>query len=735
MTTSSINTIVQTGPGPFASAAELYIQAGWRGVIPLPAGAKGPPPTGFTGWAGAVPSWADIQSWLDDRPESNLALRLPADVIGIDIDLYDGKPGRTTIDAAKTTYGPLPLTWSSTSRDDGSGISLYRVRPGLAWPGELPGGGVELIHFGHRYAMAWPSLHPEGRAYRWISPEGVTVAMVPPARELPWLPERWQDGLSLGAHTDTPRALLGGLAADAWLSEHNGPASLMCSRMTNTLSEALADLASGGARHEAALKWTLSIVRLMEQCHIGGVDALGQFERAFISSVTSGSGQRTAAEAVAEWSRLLLGATGIVAGQPTWPRESSDPCAPIHPVESINAPSGQTVAPSAPDILTVPTAEQPDGYSHAVNLAALKLRVQADAKAIILAEHAATIVIPTLIGLGEFLAVPDEPVSYLIDNLWPTGGRVIMAAAYKAGKTTGVGNIIKSLADGQQFLGTFNVTPPTGQIVLLDTEMSESQHRRWLRALGIENQHKVRLISLRGKMAAANFLDPAIRSRWVTDLQAVGCSVLILDCLRPVLDAIGLSEDKDAGKFLVAFDTLLAEAGIGEALVVQHMGHLGERTRGDSRLRDWPDAEWKITRQAEGQQAAESNAPRFFSAFGRDVDVAEGAITFDPITRLLAYSEGSRQQARAASTTAAALPDVLKLLEQTSEELSGRAIGERLSSTTHSRESIRLAVELGVTTGAILRRPGPRNSWLHFLNPASAPVRGTAPTAHWLTGV
>ena len=52
-----------------------------------------------------------------------------------------------------------------------------------------------------------------------------------------------------------------------------------------------------------------------------------------------------------------------------------------------------------------------------------------------------------------------------------------------------------------------------------------------------------------------------------------------------MLDALGLDEHRDAGRFLTAFDALLVEAGIRDAFVVTHMGHTNERARGDSRLR------------------------------------------------------------------------------------------------------------------------------------------------------
>ena len=84
--------------GPYGAAAVDYWTAGWRGVLPLPAKAKKWPDKGFTGANGVDPSRADIQTWIENgRANSNIVLRLPDDVIGIDVDCYGGKQGAATI--------------------------------------------------------------------------------------------------------------------------------------------------------------------------------------------------------------------------------------------------------------------------------------------------------------------------------------------------------------------------------------------------------------------------------------------------------------------------------------------------------------------------------------------------------------------------------------------------------------------------------------------------------------
>jgi hypothetical protein len=108
-----------------------------------------------------------------------------------------------------------------------------------------------------------------------------------------------------------------------------------------------------------------------------------------------------------------------------------------------------------------------------------------------------------------------------------------------------------------------------------------------------------------------------------------------------------LDESHDAGRFLVAFDALLAEAGIGEGGIAHHMGHVGERSRGDSRLRDWPDVEWRLVRDKCNDDETDPAAARYFAAYGRDVDQPEQLLGYDPATRRLTIAGGSRKNAKA----------------------------------------------------------------------------------------
>lgn len=317
---------------------------------------------------------------------------------------------------------------------------------------------------------------------------------------------------------------------------------------------------------------------------------------------------------------------------------------------------------------------------------------------------------PAIVGLDAFLAVPDEPVAYRIDRLWPKGGRVVLAAQYKAGKTTMVGNLLRALVDSTPFLDTFAVEPFLGKVVLLDDELDENMVRRWLREQGIHHTAAAAVVSLRGRLSSFDLLDPETRTEWAAALREAGATVVVLDCLAPILDALGLSEDKEAGRFLVALDEMLKEAGVQEAVIVHHMGHSGERSRGASRLRDWPDVEWRLVREKDENGESEPNADRYFSAYGRDVDIAEGLLAYDHATRRLTLAGGSRKDAKTRGVTGV-IVEFLTL----SPGSSGRQIEEAAMAAEHPQKVAREALKKLIAEGQVKTSPGPRGANLHWL--------------------
>lgn len=328
---------------------------------------------------------------------------------------------------------------------------------------------------------------------------------------------------------------------------------------------------------------------------------------------------------------------------------------------------------------------------------------------------------PPFRNLADVLAVPIPPVQYAVQDLLPLGARGMLIAPAKVGKTTLEANYIQSRADGTPFLGRFQVRQAR-RIALLDTEMS-GQLFNWFQDLDLRNRDRVEVMQLRGRNSSFNLTDPDVLAWWRDHLIAMGISTLILDNLRPVLDALGLKEDKDAGVFLERFDALLLAAGIEDALVVHHAGHGSERARGDSRLKDWPDVTWTLTRTGDDT----TDGTRFFSAYGRDVDLPKTRLTMAPDRRLVVdlAPTGPRSEDGGFSTVRQIVLDALADKTMCKNDLEKASMARGLA-----RKQARLAFDALVTAGDLTESKashGAKN-YTRNVNLASSPhLAATSP--------
>ena len=295
----------------YGSSAPNYLEAGWVGVLPLPAGEKFPPPSGYTGEDGVDPDREQIEAWRRERGDGNVALRLPDDVVGVDVDNYGGKNGGGTLKSLEGRWGVLPPTWVSTSRRDTgdpvSGIRLYRIPAGFRLPGQA-GAGIEILQRRHRYAVVSPSANPlTHHAYHWYAPDGSVSGRVPRVEELPELPPAWLSGLTERSHSeDSPRAAL-------------APSAEWSEAVRKALGDALTDMATGMSRHDTVTQTAMAVARFEERGHPGASEALEALGGVFVDAISAD--RATPKQAAKEWQDLLKSARNKVAATPaTTPR-------------------------------------------------------------------------------------------------------------------------------------------------------------------------------------------------------------------------------------------------------------------------------------------------------------------------------------------------------------------------------------------------------------------------------
>jgi hypothetical protein len=342
-------------------------------------------------------------------------------------------------------------------------------------------------------------------------------------------------------------------------------------------------------------------------------------------------------------------------------------------------------------------------YQRLVKEAALKLKIGKDAKTLLARIELGKIAPLEGIGLDQFLQQEDEEENYRIQGLWPSEGRVLLAAAAKSGKTTMViGNLIPSLVDGTPFLGQFDITPIEKRIVLFNMEVGPRTLRTWARKAGIASSNKVTIVNLRGNASALQLSTEEGRKRLADFLHQEDAEIVILDPLAPVLASLGLDENDNSqiAQFFSWWSETLALAGVRDDLVVHHTGHDGERSRGASRLLDEPDAIWTLKRvQAEEDPEAEFQPldRRFLNAYGRDVELSESALAFDPETGRLTLEGGSPKQVLERDRSRRYYQDIERYLEGHP----GASSNAVVEAVTGKKESLLYALKMMAEEGLI----------------------------------
>lgn len=291
-------------------------------------------------------------------------------------------------------------------------------------------------------------------------------------------------------------------------------------------------------------------------------------------------------------------------------------------------------------------------------------------------------------SLADLLAEPDEETAWRVNGLIPAGANVLLVAQAKSGKTTLVNNLVKSVADWRSFLtedvegvGDLGEVAPLmddERVMIIDLELDRRTIRRWLRDQAIANTDRVMVESLRGRTGVLDVRDVERRAAWAKYLAEHHVKILVIDCLGPLLAYYGADENSntEVGQLLAALEALKRQAGVEELILVHHAGHSGERARGASRLRDWPDAEIRLMIEGSEDPRYEPapDAPRYIAARGRDVSLRERELKFNPATRRLslAEDEGSRAQRRATAMERTVLERIEKNPGSTANDLTNK---------------------------------------------------------------
>jgi hypothetical protein len=240
--------------------------------------------------------------------------------------------------------------------------------------------------------------------------------------------------------------------------------------------------------------------------------------------------------------------------------------------------------------------------------------------------------------LAEVLARPADP-PMRVAGLIPWDASTLVVAQRKTGKTTLELNLARCLLTGEDFLGKFAVRPIDGIVAILNFEVSAAMIARWADEHGIDRE-RLYLVTLRGRRNP--FTHPRDREALAADLRSRGVESLICDPFGRAYTGKSQNDPGEVGAWLIDLDLFArSEVGAKDVILSADAGWNGERTRGSSALEDWADVFLTMTRDAD------DDAMRFLKAEGRDVELAEDQLVFDPTTRTLSLAgTGSRKKGK-----------------------------------------------------------------------------------------
>lgn len=259
-----------------------------------------------------------------------------------------------------------------------------------------------------------------------------------------------------------------------------------------------------------------------------------------------------------------------------------------------------------------------------------------------------------LLSLTDALQLPKPDVTWTIEGLHAVGGNTTITAGFKVGKTTLMRNLVKSLVDGEPFLGQHPIRKLDGRVAYFNFEVMGWEFNERIGELGIKATDKLVLVHSRERKSRFDLMVDVVFEDAASMLKAGEVEIVILD---PFSGAYYGDENSNSEQnlFLRRLDEFKLAAGITDLFMPVHTGRMveegNERARGAAKLDDWADNRWIYTKDADTQE-------RFLKGTVRRLgDLEEQGLQFDSSTGSLSYSatRGSRKDKAGKSIEASVL--------------------------------------------------------------------------------
>ena len=251
-------------------------------------------------------------------------------------------------------------------------------------------------------------------------------------------------------------------------------------------------------------------------------------------------------------------------------------------------------------------------------------------------------------GFTRLDEIKPEPVDYLVDELIGAGKLTMISGRWKAGKSSFVGDMVRSLAMGQEWLG--RKTKLT-KVLICSEETADVFGRRYESAEAAAKQN-VLVNAMYKRPTKAEFRKICVLLKQA--MIRTGSDLLILDTLMATTPMDDENNNSEAQVFMQILRTEILEEGSGRTiLMIHHCGKEGSDARGASAISGATDC--NVTFDYASSDSA--NNDRKIAAKGRFPTTDMIATYVEDTGRYELVSEGGMSKSDAKTQ---ALYDILK---------------------------------------------------------------------------
>jgi hypothetical protein len=319
---------------------------------------------------------------------------------------------------------------------------------------------------------------------------------------------------------------------------------------------------------------------------------------------------------------------------------------------------------------------------------------------------------PVSMTLAELFTSGITPPTWTVDGIHVLGSNSTLTAQYKAGKTTFLMNLMKSVVDGEPFLGEYDSQMIDGNVAFFNYELGDDVFMVWAARMGFIHPERVHILNLRGYR---HDLGDLYVADWTTEwLRERDIRFWLIDPLARAY--YGNENDNTELKLWTdRIDEIKLRSGCPDALVSVHTGRAefedgGERARGATRIDDWTDGRLVLVRSSGTDE-------RFFSR--RDVrygdEISERRLLFNPERwRYTVDHHGGNRRVHRELDDIERLVRTLRDFGATSPEtaMAKRTLKDSFAGSAGNRQTL---VDRAITMGIIGEETRERNSkycWL-----------------------